>query len=330
MIITPFSELPRLIKNRITKMHRSLQYKLLLFVIFISLFSCEEILLEDDISKNEITLVAPANNAQFFSTGVIFSWETVPNATQYHLQIAKPDFNNTLQIVLDTILTTRTFTHQLNIGKYEWRVKALNSAYETPYKSRFFTIVSNEDFQNNTVALITPTNNYTTNRTTQNLSWQSIIGATSYQVQILDGNNSIINNQVITTTSIDYTFAQGNYNWKVRASNGTQQTLYSGRSILVDTTVPNTPILKSPNDASTTANTSINFQWNRVPILGSTEKDSIYIYTDKTLTQLKLKEEVNNSFTKILETGTYYWFMKSFDQAGNSSEKSVLFSFTIE
>lgn len=310
-------------------MNRPLLYKFLIGIFFLSLFSCEEILLEDDISKSEVLLVAPVNNAQFLSTGVTFSWEKVQNATQYHLQIAKPNFTNPVQIVLDTLIISNTFTYQLNIGEYEWRVQAVNSAYETPYKNRFFTIVSNEDFQNNTPVLLTPSNDLITNSTTQKLSWQSIIGATSYQVQVYDGNNTVINNQTIATTSLNYTFPQGNYYWRVRANNGTQQTLYSSRSILVDTTSPNTPTLTSPVDASTTTSTNVIFQWNRTPIPGSIEKDSIYIYTDKALTTLQLKNEVSSSYNKTLNSGTYYWLLKAFDQAGNTSSKSAVFSFTV-
>lgn len=310
-------------------MNRPLLYKFLIGIFFLSLFSCEEILLEDDISKSEVVLVAPVNNAQFLSTGITFSWEKVQNATQYHLQVAKPNFTNPVQIVLDTLIASNTFIYQLNIGEYEWRVQAVNSAYETPYKNRFFTIVSNEDFQNNTPVLLTPSNDLITNSTTQKLSWQSIIGAANYQVQVYDGNNTVINNQTITTTSLNYTFPQGNYYWRVRANNGTQQTLYSSRSILVDTTSPNTPTLTSPVDASTTTSTNVIFQWNRTPISGSIEKDSIYIYTDKALTTLQLKSEVSSSYNKILNSGTYYWFMKAFDQAGNTSSKSTVFSFTV-
>ena len=39
--------------------------KLLYILPLLFLFSCEEILLEDDISDKTVPLMAPANNAQF-------------------------------------------------------------------------------------------------------------------------------------------------------------------------------------------------------------------------------------------------------------------------
>ncbi|WP_281335991.1 hypothetical protein [Flavobacterium eburneipallidum] len=310
-------------------MNSSLIHKFLIGLLFLTFISCEEILMEKDISNREVVLVAPMNNAQFYSTGVTFFWETVADATEYQLQIATPNFANPLQIIIDTKIKENSFTQQLPIGNYEWRVRAINSGYSTNYAARLISVVSNADFQNNIVVLNTPANNLITKKTVQNFSWGAIIGATGYQVQIYDGNNTIVKDQTVTTTNLNYTFTEGNYFWKVRASNGTQQTLYSSRSVLVDTTVPNIPVLSSPANTSTTANTNVSFQWSRTPIAGSVEKDSIFIYTDAALTVSKLKKEAATPFSTTLDSGTYYWYTKSFDEAGNSGTKSAVFSFTV-
>lgn len=304
-------------------------YKFLFLLFFLTLISCEGVILETDITDQKVVLVAPYDKAQFFSTSVTFSWENVADATKYRLQIAKPNFENPLQIVLDTIVTNNSFTQQLPVADYEWRVTAINSAYKTAFASRFFTVVSNDNFEDNTVVLSAPVNNLVTKVLDQNLKWTAIIGATSYQVQIVDGSDAVINDQIITASNLSYSFPEGNYSWKVRAIRGTTQTLYSSRKILVDATKPNTAVLSSPVNKSTTTVSDITFKWNRVPIAGSAEKDSIYVYTDSALTTLQLKSEVNNSFTKNLDAGTYYWFLKSFDLAGNSTEKSTVFNFTI-
>jgi hypothetical protein len=310
-------------------MNKSLLYKIALTFIFLSIVSCEEILFVDDISKKEINLIAPANNTVLFSTGVSLSWDNVENAERYRLQIAKPNFTSPIQIVVDTLITKKTFTQQLNIGKYEWRVKAINSGYETEYKTHAFEILNNDDFQNNTVILLTPSNNLITKVAIQKLSWQTIIGATEYQLQIFDNNDAIIKEEKTSLINFDYTFPEGSYSWKVRASNGTKETLYTTRSILIDTKAPNTPVLSSPADKSSTTTTDINFQYNRVPIAGSPEIDSIYVYTESALSNLKFKEQVKNTYTKTLTSGSYYWYVKSYDKAGNTSNKSTVFSFTI-
>jgi hypothetical protein len=310
-------------------MNKTLHYKFLLGIIFLCFFSCEEILFEKDISKNEVILIAPTNSAQFFSTGITFTWETTEETIKYQLQIAKPNFTNPLQIITDTIIAKTTFTQQLPVGEYEWKVRALNGSYATNYTRRSFTVVSNTDFQSNIVILNTPSNNLITKIALQSLIWQPIIGATGYQIQIYNESNAIISDKTVTAANLSYTFLQGNYQWKVRATNGTQQTLYSSRSILVDTTAPNAPLLSSPTNASTTTNNDISFQWSRTPILGSVEKDSIYIYKNSALTILHQKKETNSPFSQKLDLGNYYWFVKSFDEAGNFSNRSSVFNFTI-
>ncbi len=301
-----------------------------LFIASFLVQSCSEIISEKNISDKSVVLLSPADNAQFFSTGVTFNWEAVQYATKYQLQIAKPSFANPTQIVLDATLTTTTSTQQLPIGNYEWRVKAMNESYSTAYSSRIFTVVSNTDFQSNMVVLSTPANNLITKTALQTLSWQPIIGATGYQVQIYDAANTIIANQTTTNPTMSYTFPDGALQWRVRATNGTQQTLYTAQSILVDTIIPNVPTATSPANATNLTAGSINFQWTRTPIAGSVEKDHIYIYKDAALTILQTDNETTSPFTTTISTpGTYYWYLKSNDQAGNVSIQSPTFNFIV-
>ena len=299
------------------------------FLILIAFIACEEVLMEDDISDETVVLLAPADNAQFFSTSVTLTWEPVQYATKYRLQIAKPNFATATEIVLDTELNTSSFTQQLNIGEYEWRVKAMNSAYETNYVARKLTVVSNDDFESNVVVLNNPINDLKSNSVNQTLSWNAVIGATSYQLQIFDNASTLLVDQTLATTSYLHTFAEGSFTWKVRASNETDTTLYTSRTILIDTTLPNVPTLTAPTNVSTTTSTNVSFNWNRTPISGSQEFDSLYVYSNVALTNLVLKKRVTNPHSEtILDNGTYYWRMKSFDEAGNVSAVSSTFSFT--
>ncbi|MBC7523115.1 MAG: hypothetical protein H7239_01550 [Flavobacterium sp.] len=298
------------------------------FFLIFSFISCSEIVMEKEITDKTVILVSPTNNAQFFSTGVTFSWESVENATKYNLQIAKPTFLSPLQIVLDTTVTSKSFTLQLPIGNYEWRVRAASESYNTAYTNRLFSVVSNTDFQSNTVTLNAPTNNLITNTANQSLSWQSIIGATAYQVQVYSDSNTLLVDQTTANTTYNYTFPEGNYQWRVRASNGTDYTLYSSRSVLVDLTPPNIPVLTSPANMGTSTS-SATFEWSRNAISGSTEKDTIYIYTNSTLTNLYSENQATSPYTSTLTPGTYYWKVVSSDSAGNSGNASLVYSFTV-
>lgn len=312
------------------KIKKYLIYLFTVVIIVISAIGCEEIIIEENISEQLLVLVAPKNNAKLNFTGITFTWERLESAPLYQLQIANPNFAEPLQITLDTITTNSSFTQQLPEGNYEWRVRAMNSYYKTQYTSRLFSIVSNDDFQSNTVTLQSPKNSLITKNPTQNLLWQTIIGAVNYEVQITDNNGTTIKDQTLTTTELNFTFPEGNFIWKVRASNGTKQTLYSTRTILIDTTTPNTPSLSNPANLSTTDNKDINFQWNRSPVAGSIETDSIFIYTDSALSTLQQKKQATSPFSTTLESGNYYWYVKSFDQAGNIGNQSTVFSFIVE
>jgi hypothetical protein len=301
----------------------------LFFVLFVMLTSCEEILFVEDISEKEVTLTAPANNAILFNTGITFSWEHLKNAEKYSLQIAKPNFTTPLEIVLDTIVDNNSFSHQLNIGQYEWRVYGLNSAYKTAPKSQTFEILNNDDFQDNTIVLMTPSHNLVTKNTDQKLAWQPVIGATEYQLQILDEEDAIVHDETTTTTSLDVAFPDGAFKWKIRASNGSKNTLYATRSLLVDSKSPNIAELTTPENSSTGTDPNILFQFNRTPLAGSAEKDSIFVYSNNALTILQFKDQIVSPYTKNLSSGTYHWYIQSFDQSGNQSDRSSVFSFTL-
>jgi len=295
---------------------------------FLLLLSCESILFEKDISETKMVVLAPSDQAEFFTTGVTFSWEKVPDATSYQLQVAKPDFLAPTQLVLDTIVKSTSFIKQLPLASYEWRVRALNTSYATAYVTRKFTVLSDKDFGSNTVVLNTPANNLVTTTALQKMSWQPIIGAKKYQVQIYDANTVLVKEETVTTTSYDFSFPEGVYSWRVKAVNGDMNTLYSSRTITIDTKAPAIAQQQSPLDKSETTVKDISFQWSRAAVAGTVEADSIFIFTDSALKNLKLKNVATSPFVTSLETGVYYWYVKSFDKAGNTSKSSV-FSFKV-
>jgi hypothetical protein len=303
--------------------------RLLAFFASFLFLSCEEIVLEDDISEEEIVLVAPQDNAQFNTTTVNLNWEPVQYAKKYHIQIAKPDFNAPSQILVDTEVTTLSYTAQLNIGTYQWRVRAISGSTSTPYKTRTITIANNSNFQDNVVMLTSPANNFITKTPTQNLTWQAVIGATNYQLQIYDNTNTIVTNQTLSATNFNYSFPDGSFTWRVRASNGSENTLYSSNSILVDTVIPNTPTLTAPANASNASGTSVTFTWSRTNVSGSAEYDKIYIYKNIGLTDLHSETQATSGYNTTLTSGTYYWFVKGFDVAGNEGNRSAVYSLII-
>lgn len=309
-----------------------LKYLYIVSVIVIFTISCDDIIFEEDISESNLIILAPTNNASIVSGNISFNWETVTNADKYQIQIATPNFADAIQIVLDSTISKTSFTKQLLANNYEWRVKAVNSAFETSYFTNTLTVTEVEDFTDKEVVLLSPINNLISNESSQSLTWKSVEGATEYRVQIWqpDINGTLVHDEVVSLTSMEYTFLDGNYTWQVRAQNDTQNTLFFSRTLSVDTIKPNTPTLLTPINNENKASEKISFTWERENIIGSVESDSIYVYTDAELKTLVFKDiSTNKQFEKDLSASSYYWYVQSFDTAGNQSTNSTIFSFNL-
>jgi hypothetical protein len=302
------------------------KYFLLLFILVN--ISCEEILFEVDISNSSVVLISPSDNAELPFNSIFLDWEKVEDATEYEVQIATPNFDEVQQLLLSATDSITAYEVQLNVGDYEWRVKAKNSSYETQFKTYSFKVIDVANFPDITVILESPEDNLITNEVNQNLQWQSVDGATLYRIQILE-NGTVSDEETTAIANLNYTFSEGNYNWQVRAENGVENTLYSSRNILVDITSPNTPFLTQPIDEAILTSTQVSFEWTRDPNEGSSEFDTINIYRDVNLTDLVLSDQVTSPFTTTLANGTYYWFVQAIDEAGNEGGESTVFSFTI-
>lgn len=213
-------------------------------------WACEDILEVPDISNATVVTLAPMDSSVLKTNAVGFNWEKVEEATAYRVQIATPDFEKTIQIVLDSIVVEDTLGNvatridqELVNGTYTWRVRAQNSDYETVYT------------------------------------------VSSFQV---DGDDEL------------------------------------------DVTPPNTPQLAAPANGASLSQSSVSFTWTREDITGTAERDSIYIFSDESLTNLTSKAlGANKTYTTSLTSGTFYWYVRAFDAAGNQSDPSSTFNFTI-
>ncbi len=107
---------------------------------------CQDLLEVTDISNQEVQLLAPSDSTVVVQSEVQFNWTEVYEASQYHVQVASPSFENAAQIVVDSLIVVdSTFTsprisRTLVDAEYEWRVKAMNSDYETEFTVNSFTV----------------------------------------------------------------------------------------------------------------------------------------------------------------------------------------------
>ncbi len=210
--------------------------------LIFSFAACSDIVRVEDISDETVNILAPSNNAILNSTDVTFNWQTVEEADEYRIQIADSNFTEALQIVTDSTVTTTSFFIALNGGSYEWRVKALNSAYETAYTIQSFSILETEavDISNESVVLLAPADAVVFNTTdTINFSWESVLNAENYIIQIatpnFDNATEIIENETVVNTSFSISNLEANsYEWRVKALNSAYETGYTTQSFTVE------------------------------------------------------------------------------------------------
>ncbi len=118
--------------------------KKLVFVFLgvLLLLACEEIINEENIENDSVTILAPsANSTLKTNTEISYHWQTISGASDYELQIASPNFQQATKIVLDSVMMGTFFSvDSLKAGNYEWRVRALNSAFASPYTTNSFSV----------------------------------------------------------------------------------------------------------------------------------------------------------------------------------------------
>lgn len=104
------------------------------------MIACDDIIEVEDISEETITILAPTNDSVLIQDAVLFTWNSIVEADNYRIQIATPSFENASQIVLDSSVVATNVSSILQIGDYEWRVRAENSEYQTSYTTQSFSI----------------------------------------------------------------------------------------------------------------------------------------------------------------------------------------------
>jgi len=113
---------------------------LILICACLLIFACDDILEVEDISDKSVIVLAPSDDVVLNSNDLNFSWEPLEDVESYHLQVATPSFEAAAQIVLDTLITTTSYSATLDFNTYQWRIRAENSEYQTEYTIQSFTI----------------------------------------------------------------------------------------------------------------------------------------------------------------------------------------------
>ena len=305
---------------------------LLSMVIFIA--SCSDFL-EEDISDDPVQLITPLNGFTSIENSINFVWEEIEGATDYQIQIVTPSFDSIVSFVARTYLGEQIqFDTSLLIGKYEWKIIASNSGYETESTVYNFEIMEDTvgSLINKSIQLITPSDNLITNDPTIEFLWGTLLNATSYSIQVAnpDFSNStfIFVDEETAEDNFSATLSEGNYRWRVRGENDISVSPYIERVLTIDLTPPTAPTLVTPLQGDTvTLPTTL--AWEFDP---SSTMDTLYVYSDSLVSAPLIQIPTTDSDFDFDDPSFshYFWRVRSVDAAGNVSDYSTLQKFYIQ
>lgn len=292
--------------------------------------ACADIL-EDDITGRGVILLTPPDNHQTSSNLIEFRWEAVPDAMRYRIQIADPDFQNPVRIVLDTLISATRLATSLSPGSYTWQVRGENPNSHTSYYMRLLTITESPTLAGLTPILSSPEAGVAIRNEPITFTWQELSGASDYRFELRTGSSSgaLVQAQIVQATLYEADgIAEGTYAWGVQGQNATSSSAFAYRGIRIDRTPPSTPALLAPGQAASFPNAPFTFQWQSgVDALTSTA-DSLFVL-DANLQSIRAIAASTTSITDSLGPGAYSWHVRTVDEAGNGTS-SVARSFTVQ
>ncbi|WP_412985775.1 hypothetical protein [Pontimicrobium sp. IMCC45349] len=94
------------------------------------------------------------------------------------------------------------------------------------------------DISDATVVLLAPSHQSTLSITSPTFSWNEVVDADSYRLQIatpsFEAATQIVLDTTITATNFTKMLSLGNYQWRVRAENSAYQTNYTANAFVIE------------------------------------------------------------------------------------------------
>jgi uncharacterized protein YjdB len=279
------------------------------------------------------TLSSPADNTTGLETSINLTWNPVPNAETYTIELSKnPDFSSL--VVNNNSLKTNEFTVSglQEETSYYWRVKATNSAGSSPYSSVWTLRTVKPIVVPAVPTLLSPSNGAKDLSLSPSLQWNAVTGAKTYRIQISKESSFgtiLIDNATLTGN----TFQANNleegvaYYWRVNAANEAGNSIFSSAwsfQTKISLKAPLTPTLINPSDKSTGLATTLKLSWSAV---ANAETYTIELSKNPDFSSLVVNNNSlkTNEFTVsgLQEDTSYYWRVKASNVAGSSPYSTV-------
>ncbi len=282
-------------------------------------------------------LAEPANGSTGLSTNPILNWNRSPRAVSYGLQVSTTNNFSTTVFNISGIIDSSWQLSDLDRETiYYWRINATNEDGTSEWSDtwNFMTEINIPSKP----TLVSPLNGSTDIATNPTLSWNILLRAESYGLQVStlsSFSTTIFDEGGLTDSSqqINGLNEETTYYWRVNATNIT------GTSVWSDTwnfttekiiNIPSIPTLVAPSNGASGIPTGPNLNWNASTgansyalQISALSDFSTTIYNQTGLTGNNL--DMNG----LDEKTTYYWRVNATNNTGTSSWSDI-WHFTTE
>ncbi len=282
------------------------------------------------------SLISPPNDTITNDNTPTFDWSDVTNAENYWLQIDNnTDFSSPIIDYPGLLASIYVAGDGLPDDDYYWRALAEGGGIKSDWSPIWHLEINSSALS--APALISPSDGTATNDNSPTFSWESVLGAEGYTLQ-LDNENAftlplIYENMGLTNTTLvlpdENQLPDGIYYWRVRGENSEVPAIWSAFwSLTVDTVAPAVPSL-TEYTPDPTEDPTPTLDWSDVPdatgyhILIDDNPDFSSPIVDDTITE--------NTYTPAsdLPEGKIYWKVSAIDEASNESSFSTADDFTL-
>lgn len=193
-----------------------------------------------------------------------------------------------------------------------------------------------KDIKNETVSIIAPTDNLKTPNNAVTFWWDELEGAEKYNLQIVKPSFSAVIQLIVDTNITSNKFTKvltpGTYQWRIKAVNGGGSTIYTTRTLVIDTTSNLSFITLNPIApvGLLTGNKAVTFSWTPHPAANHYEINILNsggtsIHTQNNITTANY----TYSFTIAGDLIGYKWQVKAHNSFSFSQYNSAS-TFTID
>lgn len=192
-----------------------------------------------------------------------------------------------------------------------------------------------KDITNETVNIIAPADNLATPNNSVTFWWEELDGAEKYNLQIVKPSFSsviqLITDTMVTSNKFTKILTPGTYQWRIKALNGGGGTVYTTRTLIIDTTSNLSFITLNPLApiGLLTGSKVVTFSWTPHP---SADFYTINILNNAGASVFSQKNITSSSYTHTFTTTTdlkYSWQVKA-QNAFSFSQYNTASTFTVD